>query len=405
MSLHTLTRYRHCETALRDQALKQSLYDAGAVVMKDVLLTLHGDEHRMRRQAEMRVFRRDFFKYYEHEVFPRTLEETLTPAVAAGRAELISFGYQVTVNLTADFAGIDRPEKSVEETETLLAMVKVFSEGATLVHSTRDKAAVEAEVQAALKDFAVRFQQPSIARREALLKQFAAGALTEEDLPRDVLTMLLRNEDKLDLPEDILLREMAFYMQAGAHSTSNATVHSLHEIFTWAGDDADRWARLENDPLFVQACVHESLRLHPASPEAWRRPICPAHVGDAKAVDTDDQVVLDLFQANRDREIFGDDADQFKPGRPLPKGVLPYGLTFGIGVHTCLGRELDGGVVAGAVTDPARHQYGIVASLVRRLLDLGARPDPRDPPRRDPKTSRPNWGHYPVVFTKRNSAA
>ncbi|RME64779.1 MAG: cytochrome P450, partial [Alphaproteobacteria bacterium] len=323
MSLHTLTRYRHCEAALRDQALKQALYDAGAVVMKDALITLHGDAHRARRQAEMRVFRRDFFKYYEHEVFPRTLEQTLAPALKAGRAELIAFGYQVTVNLTADFAGIDRPQKSAEETETLLALVKIFSEGATLVHSTRDKGAVEAEVKAALQEFSARFEQPSIARRATLLKRFHAGEIAEEDLPRDVLTMLLKNEDKLELPDDVLLREMAFYMQAGAHSTSNATVHALHEIFSWAGEDAKRWARLENDPLFVQRCVHESLRLHPASPEAWRRPICPAHIGDAKAVGERDQIALDLFEANRDREIFGADADKFNPDRALPKGVLP----------------------------------------------------------------------------------
>ena len=35
-----------------------------------------------------------------------------------------------------------------------------------------------------------------------------------------MLTVLLRNEDKLELPADVLKREMAFYLQAGSHSTS-----------------------------------------------------------------------------------------------------------------------------------------------------------------------------------------
>ena len=59
---------------LRSPNLAQALYDEGAVIMDRVLLTLHGDEHRKRRMLEFRVFRRDFFRYYETEVFPRTLE-------------------------------------------------------------------------------------------------------------------------------------------------------------------------------------------------------------------------------------------------------------------------------------------------------------------------------------------
>ena len=408
MSVHRLTDYGACEAALRNHDLAQSLYDAGEVVMRDVLLTLHGAAHKARRGLEVKVFRRDFFRYYEQEVFPRTLEETLAPLIAAGGTDLIEFGYRVTINLTADFAGIDRPEKSIAETETLLALVKTFSEGATLVHSTRPKAEVEAEVRAALARFDAAFLQPSIARRQAMIAAHGRGDLAQDALPRDVLTVLLLNEDRLDLPADVLLREMAFYMQAGSHSTSNAMVHALHEIFVWAGvgDAADpaRWQQLA-DPLFVQQCVHESLRLHPASPEAWRRPACPMQLAGAGDVGPADRVELDLFSANRSAAVFGADADAFRPGRSAPRGVMPFGLTFGIGLHTCLGRELDGGLVARADTDPALHQYGIVTLLVLRLLALGARPDPARPARPDHKTSRPNWGTYPVAFTVAQEAA
>jgi len=398
----TIAGFRDCDNALRQPSLKQSLYDRGAVVMRDTLLTLHGEQHQERRRLEVRVFRRNFFRYYEHEVFPATLAETLEPAVATGGCDLIQFGYRVTINLTADFAGIDRPEHTVEETETLLKMVKTFSEGATLVHSLRDHAEVTAEVEDALVRFDARFLQPSIARRRELLAAFARGEIAEEALPRDVLTVLLRNEDDLELPAEVILREIAFYMQAGAHSTANATVHAMHEIFTWAGEDAARWQRLEN-PLFIQRCVHESLRLHPASPESWRRATCPIHVGGAGDVQPDADLVMDLFRANRDPAIFGPDADSFDPDRTVPTGVLPFGLTFGLGLHSCVGRELDGGLVARADTDPATHQYGIVASLCIRLLEHGARPVASDPPSPDPLTRRPNWGRYPVQFGERRT--
>ena len=397
--IRTIDGFRNCDDALRSPSLKQSLYDMGAVVMKDTLLTLHGDAHQERRKLEVRVFRRNFFKYYEQEVFPPTLAETLKPAVAAGHTDLIQFGYRVTINLTADFAGVDRSEKTVEETEALLKMVKSFSEGATLVHSLRDHDEVNAEVRAALDAFDVRFLQPSIARRQGLLRQLAAREIGEDDLPRDVLTVLLRNEDNLDMPDDIVRREIAFYMQAGAHSTANATVHAMHEIFEWAGDDADRWTRLD-DPLFVQRCVHESLRLHPASPESWRQATCPMHLKGAGDVTGGTNLVMDLFRANRDPAIFGGDADIFDPDRAVPSGVMPFGLTFGLGLHSCVGRELDGGLVARPGADPATHQYGIVAMLARHLLDAGARPDSDNPPAADHLTKRPNWGRYPVIFRR-----
>lgn len=389
------TGYRECESVLRDKNMKQALYEAGKVVMKDVLLTLHGDAHKLRRRIELRVFRRSFFRYYEQEVFPRTLEETLRPMTKTGRLNLIDFGYRVTINLTADFAGVDRADRTEEETETLLGMIKTFSDGATLVHSKRDKSEVEDEVRLALKAFWDRFVKPSVSHRKKLLAQVASGELSKDDLPRDVLTVMLDNEEQLELSDEIITREMAFYMQAGAHSTANATVHSMHEIFTWAGDNADRWARINSDPCFVHRCVHESFRLHPASPDALRR-VCPLHMEDDA---TDGPLVkLDLFQANRDKTIFGEDADIFRPER-TPKGTVPAsGLSFGTGTHSCLGVALDGGVLMSSDKNPEEREYGIVTLLILRLLELGAKPDPDELPSEDPLTTRPNWGRYPIIL-------
>ncbi|MBM3521665.1 MAG: cytochrome P450 [Alphaproteobacteria bacterium] len=219
-----------------------------------------------------------------------------------------------------------------------------------------------------------------------------------------MLTVLLRNEDRLELPPEILRREMAFYLQAGSHSTNNSTTHAMHDIFEWCREHPEDGARLARDPIFLQRCVHESLRLHPASPVAWRRPVCPVTLDSGGDAGSDDRVVVELARANRDPAVFGADADRFNPHRGTPPGVPPYGLTFGTGVHLCLGRDLDGGIVPRADTDPATHQYGIVALLVRTLLGHGARRDPDDPPMRADHTERPNWGRYPVLFTTASSS-
>ena len=392
MTTHRISGYRAAETALRSPHLKQALYDAGAVVMADVLLTLHGTEHAARRAVEVRVFRRNFLRHYAREVFPPTLEATLAPYIARGGADLIELGYRATANLTADFAGIDRPERSADETETLIRLVKKFSEGATMVHSTRDRAVVEREVLAALAEFDGRFHQPSLARRRALM---AAGGA--DVLPRDVLSVILEAEPELVLDEAECCREMAFYMQAGAHSTANAVVHAFHELSSWATGDAARTARL-GDPVFVQRAAHESLRLHPASPEAWRTATEDITPAGSAAVARGDRIELDLYLANRDPAVFGATAGDFDPDRLLPGGVQPSGLSFGVGSHSCLGRELDGGTLVRTGSDADCHQYGIVALLLQRLFELGARADPGDPPAADTRTSRPNWGRYPVRF-------
>jgi cytochrome P450 len=54
----TISDYDLVKEAFRRKELRQALYDEGAVVMADCLLTLHGPEHRSRRRLENRLFRR-----------------------------------------------------------------------------------------------------------------------------------------------------------------------------------------------------------------------------------------------------------------------------------------------------------------------------------------------------------
>ena len=85
----TITTYDEAREAYRSPHLRQNLYDEGEVMMGDVLLNLHGEEHKQRRRLENRLFRREVFHSYQDVWFPPIIEETLKPYVAEGRAELV----------------------------------------------------------------------------------------------------------------------------------------------------------------------------------------------------------------------------------------------------------------------------------------------------------------------------
>ena len=397
MTEHIFNNYNDAVNALRIKDLKQSLYDDGEVIMDQVLVCLHGEEHKKRRKLENKIFTREVFKYYENEVFPRTINETLEPYKESGKMDLVDYGFRVLLNLTADFSGVDRPEKTKKETETLLGLLKIFASGATLHHSTRDHEEVKNEVRNALKNFDEQFLKPSIERRKSLIKKQAY-----EDLPSDILTVLLMNEDDLNLPYDVLQREIAFYLLAGAQTSIHSLVHVFHEIHDWIKKNPEKKIKLKDDPIFVQKCFLESTRLHPSSPIALRKPVCPVKLPDDKEANLGDSVVIDLYNSNRDKKVFGEDADKFNPYREPPSGQNLYGLSFGLGMHSCIGRNLAAGVNSKPDTDPNNHHYGTVTMILRELISRDAIPDPNNKPKMDDKTKRPNWGYYPIIFSSKD---
>ena len=111
-----------------------------------------------------------------------------------------------------------------------------------------------------------------------------------------------------------------------------------------------------------------------------------------------DRVTLDHLSVNRDISVFGDDPADFNPDRTLPEGIAPWGMSFGQGMHACIGQDLAAGVTFMDGDDIDAHLFGLVPAAVQTLFDRGCRPDPDDPPEMDASTTRPYFGRYPVVF-------
>ena len=337
------------------------------------------------------MFGRDTLERYERDLFPPIIADTLAPDIAAGRSELVDLGHRMMMNLAASTAGVDRPLGSPEETRTLYRYLMVFIEGATLAHYTGDKDVKRAEVAAELDRFDIEFVTPSIERRQALI---AAGA----DLPRDILSVLLANEDSLHLPHDVILREVAFYLLAGAHTSATAFTRVSHNIFTWLRDHPEDAGLVHTDRSFVQRCTHETIRMQPSSPVAMRWANADINLKSGTHIPEGAKVVIDLLSVNRDPVVFGADADSFNPHRELPSGVAPYGLSFGLGMHACIGQDLAAGLLKRSDEVADDHLFGLVPLAVQALFDAGARPDPDDAPEMDESTTRPYFGRYPVLL-------
>lgn len=399
MSGLEVTTYEGCIHALKQLDMRQSLYDEAALMMQHALVNLHGKEHRARRNVEATVFRKDVFLHYEKHILPQTLAETLAPYRAAGRGDLVEIGYRIMLNLTADFAGIDRPERSPEETGELLRLLMEFSLAPSLGQSLEaDIEPKKARIRKAMAEFNAGFLEPSLQRRRALWADHQAGRIDAAELPDDVLMALIKGQDKLAMSEEEFVQEGIFFLMAGAHTSIHSLTHAVHELLEWLKAHPEDAALPQTDPYFIQRCVYESVRLHPSSPVAKRRALCPVTLADGAIAQEGEEVVINLREANRNPALFGTEPDRFNPHREVAKGQLPYGASMGHGMHACLGRNLAIGVEPKENSTPDSHQYGTVPLIVDALLKCGIRQDPDRTAAKDETITRITWAHYPVLF-------
>ena len=394
----TLTTYADGREALRHRELRAATHDEAAFLLGETILVLHGDEHTHRRRVQNRLFRRDTLARYEREALPVIFDEALAPFLARDSVDLVELSHRLVVLLSAAIAGVDRPERTVAEADRLYGLLKAFSEGATIIHTTRDRDEVRRDTLAALGRFEQEFLLPSVERRRALLDRVARGEIGEDELPSDLLTTLLAQQAELEMDEALLTREMALSL-IGAHTAANQITHLVHELAAWSAEHPEEGDRPFVDLPFIQRAMHESVRLNPPSPVLVRKaPPHPVTLRTGAEIPADVTVVVELNAANRTTGVFGQDAEAFNPFRTIGRDAFPWGLSFGAGAHACIGQEMAAGQVRGLDTTAGDPLFGVVPRVVHALFARGMRPDPARPPARATHTTRREWGSYPVTF-------
>jgi cytochrome P450 len=373
-------------------------YDEGNI--RDGVVSIsHGAVHRARRRVENSQFRPDRLKLYERQLFPAVLGELLDELIRDGRGDLFEIGELISVVLAARRAGLDIDTRSLDRLRTLVGYVDVFSQGSAILDA-KDPEAVRALVYRTYEAFEHDFVRPSWDRRAGLL----AGSSVDgsEAPPQDILTALLlhRGDPALELGDDgRIVREVATYLQGGTHTSAQTLTNAFDLLFETEARAPGVVGRVAADLAFAQRVVHETLRLRPTTPRIKRRAEADTTVAGV-VIPKDALVVLDAATANRDRALFGDDADEFNPDRVIDPGVARWGLAFGAGPHQCPGRSVAGGFpVPGDGIIDGEHLHGLVALMIHTVAARRPVRDPDRVPGRDTRTERhTRWASYPVRF-------
>lgn len=369
-----LTEYREVEEVLRrgrDFLAAGTVADSPEFV-HGTLVAIDGREHLARRRALMRMINPNqpwgADGALVDEVFAddlARLEATVEPVEGFLHFDLVEFLRGIIWRFTANFVGIDGID-SHEKTVRFVALAVPLVAGITIQYTPEDERDEALEkFRQARTTIREELFAPSLARRKALV---AAGT-PDEDLPGDLLTSLL----KADPPagDELIFTEA---VQLLAASVNNPVLQA-----TLAIDDLSRW--LETHPedrartgekAFINAAVKETLRLHRAT-----RPFLSRRAAKEVTLESTGRVIAEgtliagyLMEADHDKSVFGDDADEYNPRRILsdPK-VARFGLAFGAGPHVCVGRPM--------LLWEQGHEtsQGAQTKLVRFLLQRGVRVD------------------------------
>ncbi|MEW2356364.1 cytochrome P450 [Spirillospora sp. NPDC029432] len=150
--------------------------------------------------------------------------------------------------------------------------------------------------------------------------------------PRDDLISALAqvvDEGGDRLTEDELIGTCVLLLNAGHEATVNATGNGWWSLFRNPGE----LERLRDDPSLVPSAAEELMRYDTPAPMFERWVLEDIEVGGV-AIPRGAEIALQFASANRDPEVFAD-PDRLDLGRdPNPH------ITFGLGIHYCLGAPL-----------------------------------------------------------------
>jgi cytochrome P450 len=149
--------------------------------------------------------------------------------------------------------------------------------------------------------------------------------------PDDLITRMLYTDDGTRRMSDWDTRTQSAGVLAASLSTTALIGNLFHRMMT----QPDFELRLRTHRDLIPGAVEESLRLEPPVMLLFRTAAIETDIAGT-TICPGDRMVLGVASANRDEQVFGPDAEEFRPDRDQ----VPEHLSFGVGPHTCPGRNI-----------------------------------------------------------------
>ncbi len=408
-------------------------------VLGGTLIYIWGEEHRRRRRMYAPLVSAAALRDIEAWMVPAFQWQLRTlPSGPDGRvrADIVLLARDLSLAIAARIIGLDDmepPDGSLARLERLgalgdrlVASLKAHLEfegeakrdaAQAMGAASRDKerfiAGRIADAKAAKQCFIDEYYRPSRERRERLVAEHRAGRLDAAQLPKDLITLLILNDEQLraepSWDEDLPVRECTMTLAASDHTTSMAACHAIADLYGWVATHPADAARL-TDPGFLRRAVQESLRLHQITDPAinWRHAKEDVVLATGRKIESGDRVALWYGIGGLDPDYYGADCAEFNPWREEPGRLRrPAGFAFSGGSKVCLGQAL---VIGAGDGDEFK---GDLPLMLQACFEAGMRTDPERPavPRahvhaRDDKDHREiyMWKSFPVIFDRLGTA-
>ena len=181
-------------------------------------------------------------------------------------------------------------------------------------------------------------EREEIERAVAEFYEYAEGLLRvrREDPRDDLISMLIKTEEAGERLSDVECINLVFNVLAGGVDTTQSQL--AHAVRLLA-QHPEQWALLAEDPTLAEAAMEEALRFEPITPFTARMTTEDVEFRDVTFPEGT-IVMVCAFTGNRDLT-----EDERGPGGPerfdiaAPRGRA-RSLTFGAGVHYCVGANL-----------------------------------------------------------------
>jgi len=148
--------------------------------------------------------------------------------------------------------------------------------------------------------------------------------------PADLITSLLTVGDDGDSLDDEEVVAMCFLLMVGGHQTTTNLIGNTTLLLL---QNPEQMRRLREEPTLIRSTIEESLRFEAPFQQGWRVSSVDIEL-HGRQVHQGQMLRFMIGAANRDPDQF-DQPDRFDIARSSNKH-----LTFGTGIHACLGAPL-----------------------------------------------------------------